>query len=459
MNANIRQRVRARVRLWRWSAIATASFCLAGRSQTASAQQTTDIDSLVHHAIEVNPAIRAAAARVDAASQRVAPAGTWPDPMLMLGAMNVPLRRQAPANAMPPDAMQMTVAGLGQTVPYPGKLALARRAAEARVREAEAELLVTRRETVAGVRAAYFDVAFARRALQVVERNVDAIGALVMASETRYGAGAGGQVDVLNSRLEALRLAETAAELHERSRAAVARLNALLEQPGETPVAADFPPAVTKLAAPQSPADARFVSPALGARATDSPLKSLEELRRAASESSPLLLRHNASVEALRAEAALARREYLPDVSLSLEYGWRQEQPDVVSARIGVPLPLFRRQKQSALAGAATSEVAAAEAELDVARHALFARIAGLHARLEQQRTVLALQVGAVIPQAQATLQAAIAGYQTGRTPLFEVLNHQATLFQYELLYYRALADFAAELAELENVVGAEVLR
>jgi len=459
VNADIRTRGRVRVRLWRWSAIATAFLCLAGRSQTASAQPTTDLDSLVRSAVDVNSAIRAAGARLDAASRRVAPASAWPDPMLMLGAMNVPVSRQADGHAMPADAMQMSVAGLEQTVPYPGKLSLARRAAEARVREAEAELLTARRQTATRVRVAYFEIAFATRALRVVERTAGALGALVSASEARYGAGAGGQVEVLSARVETTRLAQTAAELQERRRAAVARLNALLEQPGESPVAADFPQVVTSIAAPQSPADARFVSQALGARAADSPLKSVEELRRVANDSSPVLLRHRAVIEAYRAEAALARRASLPDVSLSLEYGWRQEQPDVVSARLGVPLPLFRRRKQDALAVAAASEAAAAEAELVGAQHALFARIAELHASLEQQRTVLALQMGALIPQAQATLQAAIAGYQTGRTPLFEVLDHQAALFQYELLYYRALADFAAELAELENVVGAEVLR
>ena len=460
MNPDFRTRVRARVRLWRWSALATAVFCLAAGPQTASAQQPTELDSLVRRAVDVNSAVRGAAARVDAVRARVVPAAAWPDPMLMLGAMNVPLSgRSAGGHGMPPDAMRMNVVGLEQMVPYPGKLSLARRAAEARVREAEAVLVTARRETAARVRSAYFEIAFATRAVQVVERNAAALRALIGASEARYGTGAGGQVEVLNARVESTRLGEAAAELHERRSAAVALLNALLERPSDSPVAGDFPPALTTLAAPPSRAHAQFVSQALGARAADSPLKTVEELQRIARDASPVLLRHQALVESRRAEAALARRESLPDVSLAVEYGQRREQPDVVSARIGVALPIFRRRKQDPLAEAAASEVMAAEAEALAAEHALAARIAELHARMEQQRTTLALQVGAVIPQAQATLQAAIAGYQSGRTSLFEVLGHQAALFQYDLLYFRALADFAAELAELENVVGAEVLQ
>jgi hypothetical protein len=39
------------------------------------------------------------------------------------------------------------------------------------------------------------------------------------------------------------------------------------------------------------------------------------------------------------------------------------------------------------------------------------------------------------------------------------VLEDQATVFTYETDYYRALSDFATTLAELERVVGGEVLK
>jgi outer membrane protein TolC len=39
------------------------------------------------------------------------------------------------------------------------------------------------------------------------------------------------------------------------------------------------------------------------------------------------------------------------------------------------------------------------------------------------------------------------------------VLDNQNTLFTYETEYYRSLSDFAKNLAELEQVVGSEILR
>lgn len=428
----------------------------------AHAQTASAIDSLVRHATTVNSTIRSAAMRAEAARQRVGPVASWPDPMLMLGVMNVMIggeRRSAHATPMGPDPMRMNVVGLEQTVPFPRKLSLARRAAEARVREAEAELGRIRLEVSARVRAAYYEAAFQTRALEVVDRNADILSSLIAASEARYVSAGGSQVEVLNARVEATRLGETAAALREARRAAVARLNGVLERETSTVVDADFPPELIRAAAPASSAQAKFVSTALGARAAGSPLKTPEELQLLARDFSPVLMRHRALIEMELAEAELAGREFLPDVTASLEYGQRPNLPDMISARLSLPLPIFKRRKQDQLAAAARTDVVAAEAEFVAVEQELFGRIAELHADLELQRTRLALYVGALIPQGQATVQASLATFQSGRTSLFEVLTHQATLFRYETEYFRALADFAKALAELEQIVGGEVLR
>ena len=442
------------------SLIAAALTATLAAPPLAGAQAADGPDSLVRYVIAVNSSIRAAEARVEAARALVSPASAWPDPMLMLGVMNVMIgERQAAHGALGPDPMRMNVVGVGQTVPFPGKLSLARRTAEARVREAEAELARVRLDVSARVRKAYYDVAFQTRALEVVDRNADVLSSLIAASEARYVSAGGSQVEVLNARVEAARLGETAAELREARRASVARLNALLERGSDAGIPADFPAELIAAAAPASSASATFVSTALGARAAGSPLKTPEELQQLARGSSPVLMRHRALIEAERARAELAAREFLPDIDASIEYGQRTDLPDMVSARVSLPLPVFKRRKQDRLAAAARADVLAAEAELIAAEQELFGRIAALHAELERQRTRLALYVGALIPQTQATVQAALAGFQAGRTSLFEVLGHQASLFQYETEYFRALADFASGVAELEQLVGAEVLR
>ena len=64
----------------------------------------------------------------------------------------------------------------------------------------------------------------------------------------------------------------------------------------------------------------------------------------------------------------------------------------------------------------------------------------------------------AILPQARASLSAATANYQVGKAEFLGVLDDQATVFTYEIDYYRALSDFATNLAELERLAGREIL-
>jgi outer membrane protein TolC len=67
--------------------------------------------------------------------------------------------------------------------------------------------------------------------------------------------------------------------------------------------------------------------------------------------------------------------------------------------------------------------------------------------------------VAAIIPQGRAALESAISAYQVDRADFLTLLESQATLYSYETTYYSALADFAKSVAELERLVGAEVLQ
>ncbi|MEO7648796.1 MAG: hypothetical protein ABIV11_11290, partial [Gemmatimonadaceae bacterium] len=126
MKTKSRGRLRALTRFPRCVAACLTAALIA--APVARAQETGDVDSLARQAIAVNSTIRSAAARVTAARERVSPAGVWPDPMLMLGIINVPLgSEELPAHGAPmgPDPMTMRVIGIEQTVPFPGKLSMA----------------------------------------------------------------------------------------------------------------------------------------------------------------------------------------------------------------------------------------------------------------------------------------------------------------------------------------------
>lgn len=465
---------RARTRVHRIAARGAAclatSVMLAAASTVARAQtgpaprDTTSVAALVARAQQVNPAIAAARERVSAARARIGPAGLLPDPMLMLGLQNLPLGSMRAASAPAvgsggADPMTMKMIGVQQAIPYPGKLAIGRRAAERGVEAAEATLLATEWQVTSDVRAAYYELAFVDRALDLVAHNHRVLSDLVAVTEMRYGVGTAQQQDVLRARVEATRLAESTVALTERRRAALARLNGLLDRPVETPVSSPvLPTRVARAAVADSASRIQFVSAELGARAGGSPLPPLAQLQERAAAHAPAIREQDALIAAQRERLLLAQREYLPDFAVTIQYGQRNRYPDMLTAMVGIPIPVQKRKRQDQLVVEARAELAAREAERHARRNDIRADVARLSSELERQRAQLALYVKAIIPQGRASLASAAASYQVGRVEFLTVLENQAMLFNYETEYFRTLTDFATTLAQLERLVGEEIL-
>ncbi|MFL5574400.1 MAG: TolC family protein [Gemmatimonadaceae bacterium] len=423
---------------------------------TRTTARSSALDSLVSEALAANPEVRAARARVDAARARVAPAGTRPDPTLMAGLINVPISQPS----LRDDEMTMTMVGVGQQLPFPGKLGLRRRAAEREADAAAAGLERVQRDVARRTQDAYCELAYLDRALALAERQRAILAELIRAAELRFASGGAAQQDVLAARVEAARLGDEASGLAEARRAAAAELGALLGEPDPAAIGeAAVPERIARAAVADSAAAIRFAAATLGARVADSPLPPLAELQAAAVRTSPALREHEAMIAAQAARVDLARRETRPDVNVSLQYGQRVGRPDMVTAEVSLPLPVQRRRRQDQEVAGADAELRALEAEHHAQVNQLRAEVARLVSDAERARTQLALSKKAVLPQGQAALAAATAAYQAGRTDLRPVLEARSTLFGYETAYYRALSDFAKAIAALEAAVGSEVVR
>jgi outer membrane protein TolC len=432
-----------------------ADSVAAEHHSTQSATDSGALDSLVAQALGASPAIHAAAARVKAAEARVGPAGARPDPMLMAGVQNLPI--SGPGFS---DGMAMKMIGVEQAFPFPGKLSLQTRATRDKVAAARAALEATRLDVIAKLRKAYYELAFADRALAIVQRNQRVLTHLISVSEARLATGTGTQADVLRARTEAANLDDAASSYREDRHVALAELNALLDRSSETPVSSPtIPERLVRAAVADSAAQVHFASNALGSRAAESPLLPLDSLESLAATHSPLIHEHLARIAAQRARVELARKAHLPDISVSLSYGQRQGLADMVSAIVSIPIPLQKGRKQDAQVAEAAAELSTLEAEHHEMVNGRNARVAKQVSDLERARTQLALAKRAILPQAQATLASSTASYQVGRLDFAAVMDAQASVFNAEIAYYRSLTDFATALAELVRTVGAEVLK
>lgn len=440
----------------------------ASAPETANyAGETGELADLLRLAASVNPSISASRSRVAAAQARVGPAAAWRDPMLMAGIQNLPLGRMrsgashsTAAPSLPGDAMTMKMIGVEQTIPFPGKPGLRRRIAEREVDAALAIMQMSALEVARDVKKSYFELAYIDHALEIVNRSQAVLGDVIRVAEAHYASGASGQQDVLKTRVEAARLGETASALLEQRRAVLAELNAVLDREGTTPISvAEIPVRITQAAIERDPAQIRFVTQTLGSRTASSPLPSLETLQDAAVRQNPALREREAMIAAQSARVELARKASRPDIDFSVQYGQRDQRPDMISAVVSIPLPIHKRSRQDQELAEARSDLAAMQADRRAAANRVRSEVARLASELERNRTHLALYTKAILPQGQAAVTSSLASYQAGKTDLLPVLDNQSTLFAYETAYYRALTDFAKGLADLEQTVGGEVLR
>jgi outer membrane protein, heavy metal efflux system len=422
-----------------------------------------ELGELLRLADSVNPSILAAKARVAAARGRVGPASSWPDPMLMAGIQNLPLGKMnsqgMATSSLPGDDMTMKMLGVSQTIPYPGKSGIRRQIAEREVDAASAAVQTSSLAVARDVKKSFFELAYLDRALDIVSQNQSVMTNVIGVAEAHYASGSGGQQDVLKARVDGARLGETASALLEQRRSTIAELNGLLDRESATPIdVPTIPERITWAAIARDPAKIRFATQNLGSRAADSPIPPLEVLQQIAFNQNPRLGELRASVAAQATRVALAQKAIKPDVDISLQYGQRNQRPDMISAIVSIPLPLHKRSRQDQEISEARADLAAMQADEQSEANQVRVEVASLVSDLERSRTQLALYAKAILPQGRAAVSSSLASYQVGKSDLLSVLDGQATLFTYETANYRVLTDFAKTLADLEAVIGGAVL-
>ncbi|MBI3067496.1 MAG: TolC family protein, partial [Betaproteobacteria bacterium] len=61
---------------------------------------------------------------------------------------------------------------------------------------------------------------------------------------------------------------------------------------------------------------------------------------------------------------------------------------------------------------------------------------------------------GDILPQARLTVEAALAAYRVNRVDFLTLLDNQMTVFNYEIAYVTAVANYNKALAEIDLLTG-----
>ena len=416
-----------------------AMYASAPTQAQTGASAVLSLDEAVAIALAENPGLASTAAEAKALAEVPEQAGALPDPMLSFNAMNLP----TDTFDLDQEPMTQLQVILSQRLPFPGKRQLRSEAAGFKADAARLRSEEMRDQLTGYVRRDWWQLFAADRALDIIETNRALLEDLVETARSRYAVGKGLQQDVLLAELELSRLLERRARVNGRRNRLQASLNGWLDRSPDTPaVLSSVPPSETL---PDPGTETTLINSAMAKR--------------------DLVGAMAMNLEAAEKQLALAEKERLPDFNIGLGYADRRgEDPlrgnrtDFVSLMVSINLPVYASRKQHrAISQKAHERELQASRLLEVKRR-VSTDIGSQLADYQAARAQALLLKGTIIPQAEQTVAAMLAGYQVNKVDFLNVVNGQVMLYNASINYWRALADAKQALAGLAAATGEESL-
>lgn len=380
------------------------------------------LSALTEELVARSPEIRAARERWEAGQAIVPQVQTLPDPRLQLGYQRMP---------MVPPVVEGVMYGVGQEIPFPGKLKLKGEVAQRDAERLEQEYLSTRLRLVAALKQLYYDLHFVHDSIVIVEKNKALLQQFEKTAKARYSVGQAAQQDVFRAQLEISRVLDRLAVLDQQKESLHAAINRLLNRPPD-----GF------LGAPEEMHSTILTIP-------------LQELNRRANEFSPALLATAKNIDRSEQAVSLAKRQFYPDFDVTA-LGLRNDKinDNGYQIMVGIKIPLFYGTKQKQGVREAVANLEGAREDFAAARQDLLFQVKDGFVQAQRAERLITILRDAIIPQATLGLQAAQAGYAVGKVDFLTLLNSLLTLQDSQLELHSEMVNHEKALARLEAVTG-----
>ena len=389
------------------------------------------LQDLIDEALKKNPGVQSALRQVEALRHRVSQVKTLPDPQVSVGwAGNI-----TPFSVQKGDPSSNRAVIVSQMLPYPGKLKLQGEMADREAQAAWWDYEAARRKLVADVKSAYYDYFAASKAVEITQKDKDLLQKLSSIADARYRVGKTAQQDVLRSQVEISLLQQRLTVFEQQQKTAQARLNTLLFRDPESPL----------------PSPASFEPAKIG--------HSLDELYTLAREQDTGLQREQRMIERNQYAVNLAQKNYRPDFGVGYMYQQRPDMPDMHGFTVTANIPIFYRTKQREAVREQTEQLVSAQRSKENRQTELFFAVKQQYLLAKSSEELLKLYSQAVVPQSSLALESSMASYQVGTVDFLTILTNFTVVLDYEVSYYRELANYQMALANLEPLVGVELTK
>jgi len=397
----------------------------------AQDENALSLDEMVSEALKNNPHIKAAESHWRAYQARPAQVSSLPDPMLSYTRFGASVETRL--------GPQESILMLSQKIPFPGKLALKGSMAKEDAVAQQQSYEATIRDIVFKVKTAYFDLYRVDQSLTILAQYLNLLEDFTKVAEQKYATGQGIQANVLKSQVEISGIMERRFHLQKMREGAAARLNALLGRPQN-----DLVGSVSYI------------------NTLRIPLK-LETLIARALAQREALRAGNAMVSKSEQMKRLAKKNYLPDFNLQMNYIDISEgvvtSPEAGknawSVMAGLNLPIWFGKRNAAVREA-DEMIISNRMNYENLENQIKAEVRNLFYQLELTGKTLDLYEQALIAQAETSLESAVASYRTGKLDFLGLLDAERMLLNLKLNRIKEQANYQKQLAAMEKAIGGE---
>ena len=391
------------------------------------------VESLLDYARNNNPEYASMRFEADAAGERVTPAGALPDPRLKIELMDITKMGEQNAT-LNPSRVGSTQYTLTQELPWYGKRDLKREIAELEAEGAQGRARGSWAEIAAQLKTAHAQLYLLNHNEQLTREILDLMARLEKIAQVRYAGGLAMQQDVIRSQVEQTGMRNDLIMLENDSNMLRARINMLLARPASAPIVS--PDALRPIPAP---AKLDYAT--------------LEERVRTRN---PQLFADESKIKAAEKSRDLTYKNRYPDFTLGvspIQYQSAIKEWELM-VELNIPLQQSSRRAQER---ESESMLNAARSRKEATTNQVSAELAEALAGIEAARRTENLLANSLLPQAELTFKAALAGYETGKVDFATLLDAQRQIRQARQNQLKAQVDAQMRLAEIERLLGEEL--
>jgi cobalt-zinc-cadmium efflux system outer membrane protein len=390
-----------------------------------------NVESLLAIAREGSPDLRMVRLEAEAARERIGPAGALPDPFLRVELENI-TRNGTQEASLSPSRVGDTKYLLAQPLPFWGKRDLKREIAEAEAEQAGSRATDTWAEVAGRIKSLYAQYWLTHRALQLARENIELTRQLEKIAQARYAGGLAAQQDAIRAQVERSTMDSELVGMETEYRQQAAFINAMLARNAGAPLAE---PAALR------PLPARLEASVLNERLL---------------AKNPQLAVESARIDGAGKTRDLAYRNRFPDFILGVQPMQVGDRVDAwtLMLELNVPLQQGTRRSQER---ESERMLEAAAARKEALGHRLNGELSGALASLEAARTTEQITRSRLLPQAELTFKAALAGYETGKVDFATLLDAQRQIRNARLALLRAQAGQQQRLGDIERLLGEDL--